>query len=137
MPLYICNYCDYNSKNKHNYYRHLHTHLTFEHIIKFDPNEMELCMFYYNKHINQITKYHQNNKDKIKEKDTKYYQNNKDKIKERKLEYRQNNKDKIKERNEKYYQNNKDKVKELHAQYRLKKKLEETELTIIDVSDEE
>ncbi len=88
MPLYICNYCDYNSKIKKHYYRHLHKHLTFENISNIDPNEMELCMFYYNKLKEQHTSYYQNNKDKIKEQRSEYYQNNKDKVKKRNVLYR-------------------------------------------------
>jgi hypothetical protein len=164
MPLYVCRFCDYNSKEKKTYYNHLYTHIN-ENNASFDKEELELCNFYYNKKTQIGQKYRQNNKEYRKE----YYQNNKDKICQRQKKYRldnkdrisqydkeycENNKERIYQRGKEYYQNNKDKIskrckikmKEYRQnnkdrickrleEYHLRKKLEKEEANILDVYD--
>jgi hypothetical protein len=119
MPLYVCSFCDYNSKAKKTYYCHLYKHIN-DNNASFDKEELELCTFYHNKESQKNKEYRQNNKDKLKE----YRQNNKDKLKE----YYHNNKAFFSQKNKEYYQNNKEYLKE----YRLRKKLEKQQVEDID-----
>ena len=142
MPLYVCRFCDYNSKAKQMYYCHLYKHIN-ENNASFDKQELELCTFYHDK-INQNNKeyrkeYYQNNKDKICQRQKKYRLDNKDRIFQYDKEYRENNKERIYQRDKEYYQNNKEKIskrcKIKMKEYRLKKKLEKAKANILDVND--
>jgi hypothetical protein len=119
MPLYLCRFCDYNSKVKKTYYNHLYTHIN-ENNASFDKEELELCKFYHNKKTQIDEIYRKNNKDKIYQKDKEYRQNNKDK----KIQY-----------GKEYRQNNKDHISQYNKEYRLRKKLEKEEANILDVYD--
>jgi hypothetical protein len=158
MPLYVCRFCDYNSKAKKTYYCHLYKHIN-DNNASFDKEELELCTFYHNKESQKNKEYRQNNKDKesqrckeyrknnkdkIKEynqnnkelqRKTEYYKNNREKIKQYKKEYRLNNRDKELQRKTKYYKNNREKIKHYNKEYRLRKKLEKEEANILDVYD--
>ncbi len=128
MPLYVCNYCDYLDKHKGNYYYHLYRHIN-NNKSSFDPEEIELCNYYYYYKNNVRTNYLKNNKDRIKKYKAEYDKNNK----KQQAEYYQNNKDKIKQKKAEYYQNNKDKIKQNYY----KKKLEKVESSIINIIDDE
>jgi hypothetical protein len=61
---------------------------------------------YYQKNLEKLREYRQENKEKVRERDKKYRQENTEKIKERKKQYYQKNLEKVRE----YYQENKEKI---------------------------
>ena len=84
---------------------------------------------YKKEHPEKVTKYYQQNKEKVKQRAKEYKLNNKEKIKK----YNENNKEKIKETRKKYREDNKDKIKEFMKKYREdnKDKIKKHEFTII------
>jgi hypothetical protein len=149
MPLYVCSFCDHNTKVKHYYYNHLYKHIN-ENNALFDKEEIELCIFYHNKiyqyqkdfrqnnkdNIYQKKKeYYQNNKERICQKEKEYYENNKDKESQRFKKYRENNKGKLNQYNREYYKNNKDRISQRKKEFYLRTKLEKEEDNILDVND--
>ena len=92
----------------------------------------ETCKKYYNRNKNQIKKYIEENKDKVKARTKKWEEENKDKLKEYKKqwriknkeklllkeeEYRKKNEDKLKKYKKEYYEKNKEKIKERRRNY--------------------
>ena len=149
MPLYVCRFCDYNTKQKKGYYYHLYKHIN-ENNASFDKDELELCKFYHNKKTQIDKKYRKNNKERICQKEKEYYENNKDKESQRYKKYRennkehisqynkeycQNNKDRISQRKKEYHQNNKERIFQYNKEYRLRKKIKKEDANILDVYD--
>lgn len=77
---------------------------------------------YYQENKDRIKQYQQENKDKIKEYRKQYRQENKDRIKEYDKQYYQESKDRQKERSKQYYQENKNRIREYYKQYRQENK---------------
>ena len=62
-------------------------------------------------------RYHEENRDKIAEKNRRYYEENRDKVMERHRRYRDENRDKVAETDRRYREKNRDKVLERQRRY--------------------